>query len=124
MIAQAVELPNPTIEMNEPPVVTRGSTPSVETPSGTARMIVGKVMAPAGLQTFTVNDRQEKLDGKGLFLNRARYKAVSSPGRSLLKYSRPAGEYSYTNMVTLRGISMCSRGRAVGRVERGQCLIA
>jgi hypothetical protein len=67
LIAQSVELPNPTIEVIEPPLVTRDGTSSVKTPSGMERTIVGKVTAPAGLQTFTVNERQEKLDEKGQF---------------------------------------------------------
>ena len=34
---------------------------------GQQRDIVGKVTAPAGVLTFTVNDRAEKLDDHGLF---------------------------------------------------------
>ena len=77
--AQSVELPNPIIEMIEPPLVTRGGTPSVKTRSGVERIIMGKVMAPAGLQTFTINNRQEKLDENGLFRVRIPVQLSSIP---------------------------------------------
>src|SRR5262249_54816737 len=61
-----VALSDPTIEMIEPQLVTRGGIPSVTGRPGIERVIIGRVTAPAGLQTFTVNDRQEKPDEKGL----------------------------------------------------------
>jgi caspase domain-containing protein/Sel1 repeat-containing protein len=79
LIAQPVELPNPTIEMIEPLLVTRDGTPSINTRLGVPRVIMGKVMAPAGLQTFTVNDQQEKLDEKGLFRVRIPVQSFNIP---------------------------------------------
>src|SRR5262245_32545655 len=63
---EEVALAGPTIEMIDPPLATRGL-PSVKTRSGIKHVVVGKVTAPAGLLTFTVNNREEKLDEKGLF---------------------------------------------------------
>jgi actin-related protein len=57
----------PTIEIIDPPLRSRGSTPHVKTRSGVERLIVGKVQAPAGLLAFTVNDRQESIGDDGLF---------------------------------------------------------
>ena len=64
---QQVALPGPTIELIDPPLLTRDGTPRVQTRSGIERLIVGKVTAPAGLLIFTVNDRQKKIEGNGLF---------------------------------------------------------
>ncbi len=64
---QQVAFAAPTIEIIDPPLRSRGSTPHVKTRSGIERVIVGKVQAPAGLLTFTVNEREETVDGNGLF---------------------------------------------------------
>jgi Caspase domain/Sel1 repeat len=64
---QQVALPGPTIELIDPPLVTRDGTPRVQTRSGIERQIIGKVAAPAGLLAFTVNDRQKKIEANGLF---------------------------------------------------------
>jgi Caspase domain/Sel1 repeat len=64
---QQVALPGPTIELIDPPLLTRDGTPRVQTRSGIERLIVGKVAAPAGLLAFTVNDRQKKIEENGLF---------------------------------------------------------
>jgi multidrug efflux pump subunit AcrA (membrane-fusion protein) len=63
---EEVALAGPTIEMIDPSLATRGI-PSVKTRPGTKHVIVGRVTAPAGLLTFTVNNREEKVDTKGLF---------------------------------------------------------
>ena len=63
---EQVVLAGPTIEMIDPQLVTRGI-PSIKTRPGIKHVIVGRVTAPAGLLTFTVNDHEEKLDQKGLF---------------------------------------------------------
>jgi hypothetical protein len=63
---EEVALAGPTIEMIDPSLATRGI-PSVKTRPGTKHVIVGRVTAPAGLLTFTVNNREEKVDAKGLF---------------------------------------------------------
>jgi hypothetical protein len=49
---QQVALPGPTIELIDPPLLTRDGTPRVQTYSGVERLIVGKVAAPAGLLAF------------------------------------------------------------------------
>jgi uncharacterized caspase-like protein len=70
-VAQQVAMAGPTIEVVDPPVVT-GTRGLIVTQissgvMGQHRDIVGKVTAPAGVLTFTVNDRAEKLDDYGLF---------------------------------------------------------
>jgi hypothetical protein len=68
---QQVALAGPTIELVDPPVVSGTRGLSVMKVSagimGQQRDVVGKVTAPAGVLTFTVNDRAEKLDERGLF---------------------------------------------------------
>jgi TPR repeat protein/uncharacterized caspase-like protein len=68
---QQVALAGPTIEVVDPPVISGTRGLSVLKVSagimGQQRDIVGKVTAPAGVLTFTVNDRAEKLDEHGLF---------------------------------------------------------
>jgi len=68
---QQTVLAGPTIEVVDPPVVSGTRGLSVMKVSagimGQQRDIVGKVTAPAGVLTFTVNDRTEKLDEQGLF---------------------------------------------------------
>jgi hypothetical protein len=56
----------PTLEIIEPELATRG-VPTVKTRSGIQRMVVGRVTAPAGLLTLTVNGREESHDNNGLF---------------------------------------------------------
>ncbi|PWT92015.1 MAG: peptidase C14 caspase catalytic subunit p20 [Acidobacteria bacterium] len=68
---QQAALAGPLIEMVDPPLVgeTRGIT-VVKVSSGIIgqpKDIVGKVISPTGVLTFTVNDRAEKLDNHGLF---------------------------------------------------------
>lgn len=65
--AQQVTFAEPTIEIIDPPLPSRGNSIQVKTRSGIERVIVGKVQAPAGLLTFAVNDRQERVDDNGLF---------------------------------------------------------
>ncbi len=80
---QQVTLAGPTIEVIDPPVVggKRGFsvTPVSAGVAGQQRDIVGKVTAPAGMQTFTANDRPEKLDDHGLFRVRVVVRAPSVP---------------------------------------------
>jgi multidrug efflux pump subunit AcrA (membrane-fusion protein) len=64
---QQVVLAGPTIEIIDPPLMTRSGTPVVRTRSDIERVIVGKVSAPAGLLTFAVNGREEQLESNGLF---------------------------------------------------------
>ncbi len=62
-----VTLVGPVIEMIDPPLSVARGISSIKAPQGTERVIVGRVTAPAGLLTFTVNDHEEKLDEEGLF---------------------------------------------------------
>ena len=68
---QQVALAGPTIEVVDPPVVSgRRGLAVVQVSAGIVgqqRDIVGKVTAPAGVLSFTVNDRAEELDDRGLF---------------------------------------------------------
>lgn len=66
----AAPLPPPTIEIIDPPLLRqRGlklATQVTQQPAA-SRTVVGRVTAPAGVLTFTVNDREESLDTLGLF---------------------------------------------------------
>jgi TPR repeat protein len=63
-----VAMTGPKIEIIEPPVsLTRSVLPTIKTRSGIDRAIVGRVTASAGIQTFQVNDQDQKLDENGLF---------------------------------------------------------
>jgi uncharacterized caspase-like protein len=66
-----VDLAGPVIEIVEPPLVrSRGLTVATISPSlvGEKRELVGKVTAPAGLLSLSVNDRPHQLDDdRGLF---------------------------------------------------------
>lgn len=82
--AQQVEVAGPTVEMIEPSLVgTRGvavvRVAAEAAPSG--RVIMGRVTAPAGLLLLTVNDREETVDGNGLFRTRIALAASGSPVR-------------------------------------------
>jgi uncharacterized caspase-like protein len=63
---QSIE--GPSIEIMDPPIALMRGLPSIRLRSATTeRIIVGKVMAPAGLLSFTVNDNSEKIDKSGVF---------------------------------------------------------
>jgi len=66
--ARQPELPGPTINVIDPPIVNTRSITSIITPSGNeSRLIVGKVDAPAGLVALSVNGRPQKVDSHGIF---------------------------------------------------------
>lgn len=61
-------LEGPTIEILDPPIALTRGLPSIRLRSAAKeRLIVGKVSAPAGLISFTVNDNSEKTDQAGIF---------------------------------------------------------
>lgn len=61
----------PTIQIIDPPVVLTRDTASVEVRAGLAvRDVIGRVTAPAGLLSFTVNDVLQEVDDNGLFKTR------------------------------------------------------
>jgi TPR repeat protein len=75
-----VAVTGPKIEIIEPPVsLTRSGLPSIKTRSGMDRPIVGRVTAPAGILTFKVNDRDEKLDEYGLFRTQVAVTRANTP---------------------------------------------
>ena len=67
---QQQQVAGPTIEMIDPPVTETRGLAVINVASdivGQQREIVGRVTSPAGLLALTVNDRQERIDDKGLF---------------------------------------------------------
>lgn len=63
-----VTLPGPSIQLIDPPLPnTRGMQSVSMAPRVRERIVVGRVEAPAGLLTLTVNDRPTKLDDNGIF---------------------------------------------------------
>lgn len=70
-VSPDVPVAGPSIQLIEPPLVTRGSG-EIATRPDTVREIVGLVSAPAGLLTLTVNDRKEKTQTNGLFHTQVR----------------------------------------------------
>jgi hypothetical protein len=68
---QTVAYAPPTIQIIDPPVVLTRDTATVKVRKGlNARAIVGRVTAPAGLLSFTVNDVVQEVDANGLFNTR------------------------------------------------------
>ena len=70
MLAQsnAVNLPAPTIQIIDPLIpLTRGLAITMAIPPAATRLLVGRVEAPAGLISLTVNDREVTTDKKGIF---------------------------------------------------------
>lgn len=70
MLAQnnAVNLPGPTIQIIDPLIpLTRGLTVTMAIPPAATRLLVGRVEAPAGLLSLTINDQEVKTDDKGIF---------------------------------------------------------
>ncbi len=76
------DLAGPTIELIEPLVsVTRGSSAPVASLSSdiAERKIVGKVIAPSGLLSFTVNDKPETVAANGIFSSMVPVTGESTP---------------------------------------------
>lgn len=62
------ELAGPAINIIDPPIANTRSVTNVITPAGAGgRLVVGRVEAPAGLLSLTVNGRPETVDSQGLF---------------------------------------------------------
>lgn len=75
-----VAIAPPSIELIDPPVVLVRSPTTVKIRGAViTREIVGKVTAPAGLLSFTVNDRSEAVDEKGLFKSTVRLGKSATP---------------------------------------------
>jgi len=64
----AVQYPGPSIEILDPPLALTRGIPSVRLRSAAKqRLITGKVTAPAGLLSFTINDKVAEIDELGTF---------------------------------------------------------
>jgi hypothetical protein len=66
----------PVIEIIDPAIRPTRGIPEIRTRSGIQRLVVGRVIAPAGLLAFTVNERPQEVDSKGLF--RTQFSIVGS----------------------------------------------
>jgi TPR repeat protein len=77
---QANLLSGPTIEIIDPPVALTRGMPSVQLRSAAKeRKITGRVVAPAGLLSFTVNDKTESPDDFGIFSTNVRVEDEKTP---------------------------------------------
>ncbi|MES9993972.1 MAG: caspase family protein [Candidatus Thiodiazotropha sp.] len=73
-------LSGPTIEIIDPPVALTRGTPSIRLRSAAKeRLITGRVVAPAGLLSFTVNDKSETPDQLGIFSTNIRVEDEQTP---------------------------------------------
>ncbi|MEW8468559.1 MAG: caspase family protein, partial [Candidatus Thiodiazotropha sp.] len=77
---QASLLSGPTIEIIDPPVALTRGVPSIRLRSvAKERLITGRVTAPAGLLSFTVNDKTETPDQLGVFATNVRVEDEQTP---------------------------------------------
>ncbi|MET0068537.1 MAG: caspase family protein [Candidatus Thiodiazotropha sp.] len=77
---QASLLSGPTIEIIDPPVALTRGMPSIRLRSAAKeRLITGRVTAPAGLLSFTVNDKTERPDQLGVFATNVRVEDEQTP---------------------------------------------
>jgi TPR repeat protein len=77
---QTVTLSGPTIEIIDPPIALTRGVPSVRLRSASKeRIVTGKVSAPAGLLTFTVNDQTQTPDSLGIFSTRVKVENDQTP---------------------------------------------
>ncbi len=75
-------LTGPSIEIIDPPVALTRGVPSIRLRSAAReRIVTGKVVAPAGLISFTVNDKSEKPDPLGIFTTRVAVEDEQTPVR-------------------------------------------
>lgn len=78
--APQVALAPPSIQLIDPPVVTMRSPLTVLLRGAPAmREVVGKVTAPAGLLSFTINDRSQPVDAQGLFKTQVQLSGNATP---------------------------------------------
>ena len=77
---QTAALSGPTIEIIDPPVALTRGIPSIRLRSAAKeRLVTGKVTAPAGLLSFTVNDQSETPDPLGIFSTRIAVEDEQTP---------------------------------------------
>lgn len=65
--APAAPVAGPTVTLIEPPLLRTRGAPELPVAPDTARDLVGRVTAPAGLLSFNVDGRPQDTDAKGLF---------------------------------------------------------
>ncbi|MCP4283898.1 MAG: hypothetical protein GY792_05540 [Gammaproteobacteria bacterium] len=77
---QSLKLPAPSIEILDPPIALTRGIPSVRLRSASReRLVTGKVTAPAGLVSFTINDNAQKLDEIGIFSTNVKVEDEQTP---------------------------------------------
>ncbi|MET0026327.1 MAG: caspase family protein [Candidatus Thiodiazotropha sp.] len=77
-------LTGPSIEIIDPPIALTRGMPSIRLRSAAReRIITGKVMAPAGLVSFTVNDKGLQPDPLGIFTTRVAVEDEQTPVRMM-----------------------------------------
>jgi hypothetical protein len=77
---QTTTLSGPTIEIIDPPIALTRGIPSIRLRSASKeRIVTGKVLAPAGLLSFTVNDQSETPDPLGIFSTRVKIENEETP---------------------------------------------
>ena len=81
-VSAAVEVAPPSIQLIDPPMlVTRGTAEIKLRGVVLTRELVGRVTAPAGLLSFSVNDQAATVDGNGLFKTQIRMAKGPTPVR-------------------------------------------
>lgn len=81
-VSQAIDVAPPSIQLIDPPMlVTRGTTEIKLRGIVLTRELVGRVTAPAGLLSFSVNDQTESVDANGLFKAQIRMTKGPTPVR-------------------------------------------
>ncbi len=80
-VSLAVPLAPPSIQLIDPQLVaSRGSTMTVSIQSGVkARDLIGRVVAPAGLMSLTVNDLRQQVEENGIFKTSIDVQAGQTP---------------------------------------------
>lgn len=77
---QTASITGPTIEIIDPPIALTRGVPSVRLRSASKeRLVTGKVSAPAGLLSFTVNDQTQSPDPLGIFSTRVKVEDDQTP---------------------------------------------
>ncbi|MBW9256437.1 MAG: caspase family protein [Candidatus Thiodiazotropha sp. (ex. Lucinisca nassula)] len=77
---QTAALSGPTIEILDPPIALTRGMPSVRLRSASKeRIVTGKVSAPAGLVSFTVNDQTQAPDPLGIFSTKVKVENDQTP---------------------------------------------
>jgi len=74
------ELPGPVINVIDPPISnTRSITNIITPPQADSRLVVGRIEAPAGLLSVTLNGQPLKVDSRGLFKTQVAVSKTKTP---------------------------------------------